>query len=171
VIPRAKFVVKRFAEIHELAATHLASHSIRESPGTVVPGGFCMLTFASPARLVSIDTLAGYFSSGASLAVKSLRYLRLSETILEEQLGPERIARVFRLSACKTARIDCAFVILCGSFSKYRANREIWSPEPEATIALGLVGGDFALVNDQATKFVAKHWREIQALAVAPMAA
>jgi hypothetical protein len=102
------------------------------------------LTFATPARLVSIDTLGGYFSSGASLAVKSLRYLLLSETILEEQLGPERIARVFRLSACKTARIDCAFVILCGSFSKYRANREIWSPEPQATIALGLVGGDFA---------------------------
>ena len=35
-----------------------------------------MLTFASPARLVSIDPLARYFSSGASLAAKSLRYVR-----------------------------------------------------------------------------------------------
>ena len=130
-----------------------------------------MLTFASPARLVSIDPLAGYFSSGASLAAKSLRYVGLSATIMEEQLGPEPIARVFRLSACKTARMDCAFVILCGSVSKCRAHLETWSPEPEATIARTLVGGDFALVSDQATKFVAKHWLEISTLAGASMAA
>jgi hypothetical protein len=90
---------------------------------------------------------------------------------MEEQLGPERIARVFQLSACKTARTDCAFVILCGSVSKYRAHRETWSPEPEATIARTLVGGDFALISEQATNFVAKHWREIEALAVGAEAA
>jgi hypothetical protein len=111
------------------------------------------------------------FSAGASVAAKSLRYIRLSETIMEEQLGPERIARVFQLSACKTARTDCAFVILCGSVSKYRAHRETWSPEPEATIARTLVGGDFALISEQATNFVAKHWREIEALAVGAEAA
>ena len=74
-----------------------------------------------------------FFSAGASISAKSLRYGRLSEAIHDEQLGPEQIAAVFKLSACKTAKAD--------------------------------VGGDFALVNDQATKFVAKHWLAISSLA------
>jgi hypothetical protein len=67
-----------------------------------------MLTFAAPARFVSIDTLVRYFSAGASAAATSLKYVGLSATIMDERLGPERIARVFQLSACRTARTDCA---------------------------------------------------------------
>jgi hypothetical protein len=116
--------------------------------------------------------LSRTFSAGASIAARSRKYVRLAETIMEEQLGPERIAAVFRLSACKTTRPDCAFVILCGGVAQYRGQPDAWCPEREATIARALVGGDFALISDQAAKFVAKHWREIEALAgVAPMAA
>jgi hypothetical protein len=108
--------------------------------------------------------LSRTFSAGASISAQSLKYARLAETIMEEELGPERLATVFRLSACKTAKVDCAFVLLCGSTSKYRAAPEVWSAEPEAGICRTLVGGDFALISDQATKFVDKHWIEIRRL-------
>ena len=116
-------------------------------------------------QLVSINSLAKHFSAGASLAAKSLKYVRLSEAIHDEQLGPERIAAVFRLSACKTAKADCAFVLLAGSNSRYRGSPANWSGEPERALCRTLFGGDFALVNDQATKFVAKHWLAISSLA------
>jgi len=128
-------------------------------------GGFMVLNLVAPPRLISISALNRLFSAGASISAKSLKYVRLSEAILDEQLGPERIAAVFRLSACKTAKADCAFVLLAGSNSRYRGSPANWSGEPERALCRTLVGGDFALVNDQATKFVAKHWLAISSLA------
>jgi len=103
--------------------------------------------------------------AGASLAARKLKYPSLAAAIFEERLEPQAIARLFKLSAGKTARADCALVILSGSVSKYRAHRETWSPEPEASLANELVGPDFARVSDAAAKFVAKRWDEISALA------
>jgi hypothetical protein len=119
----------------------------------------------APRRLIGVSTTSCIFPAGASVAAKSLKYVCLAETILEEQLGPERIATVFRLSACKTARADCAFILLAGSVSKYKSSLRLWSAEPEATICRALSGNDFALISDQAAKFVAKHWPVIQELA------
>ena len=98
--------------------------------------------------------LPRFFSAGASLAARSLKYVRLSEAILDEQLGPQRIAAVFKLSACKTAKADCAFVLLAGSVAKYRSAPSAWSAEPEAAICRALVGDDFRRVSDEAAKFV-----------------
>jgi hypothetical protein len=98
-----------------------------------------------------------------SIAARSLKYVRLAETIMEEQLGPERIATVFRLSACKTARPDCAFILLAGSVSKYKSAPQLWSAEPEATICRALVD-DFGETSDRASKFVKQHWAGISAL-------
>ena len=84
---------------------------------------------------------------------------------MEEQLGPERIATVFRLSACKTAKADCAFILLSGSISKYRAAPGGWSAQPEGSLCRSLVGNDFDLVSNEAAKFIAKHWLHIEALA------
>src|SRR6476660_2891320 len=124
-----------------------------------------MLAFTARTHLVSVGMLSRTFSAGASIAAQSLKYVRLAETIMEKQLGPERIATVFRLSACKTAKADCAFILLSGSISRYRGSPANWSGEPECVLCRTLVGGDFALVNDQATKFVAKHWLAISSLA------
>jgi hypothetical protein len=107
-----------------------------------------------PRRLIGVSTLSRFFSAGASLAARSLKYVRLSEVILDEQLGPERIAAVFKLSACKTAKADCAFVLLAGSVAKYRSAPSAWSAEPEAAICRALVGDDFRRVSDEAAKFV-----------------
>ena len=101
-----------------------------------------------------LDALSFLFSAGASLAARSLKYVRLSEAILDEQLGPERIAAVFKLSACKTAKADCAFVLLAGSVAKYRSAPSAWSAKPEAAICRALVGDDFRRVSDEAAKFV-----------------
>ena len=65
------------------------------------------LNLVAPPRLISISALNRFFSAGASIS-ESLRSVRLSEAIHDEQLGPERIAAVFKLSACKTAKADCA---------------------------------------------------------------
>ena len=124
-----------------------------------------MLAFTAPTRLVSVGRLSRTFSAGASIAAQSLKYVRLAETIMEEQLGPERIAMVFRLSACKTAKADCAFILLSGSISKYRTAPVGWSAQPEDSLCRSLVGNDFDLVSNEAAKFIAKHWLHIEALA------
>jgi hypothetical protein len=129
------------------------------------------MLLAPERHLVSIDTLAKHFAAGAAIAAKSLKYVSLAQTILDEQLGPKRIAAVFRLSACKTARADCAFILLAGSVSKYKSSPQHWGPEPEAGLCRALVGHDFRRVSDEATKFVAKRWREIEALAHGAVAA
>ena len=98
-----------------------------------------MLTFTAPTRLVSVGRLSRTFSAGASTAAQSLKYVYLAETIMEEQLGPERIATVFRLSACKTSKADCAFILLSGSISKYRAASVGWSAQPEDSLCRSLV--------------------------------
>jgi hypothetical protein len=89
---------------------------------------------SSPPRLIAVSMLCRTFSAGASIAARSLKYVLLAETIMEEELGPERIATMCRLSACKAARPDCAFILLAGSVSKYKSVPQLWSAEPEATI-------------------------------------
>jgi hypothetical protein len=84
--------------------------------------------------------------------------------IHDEQLGPERIAAVFKLSACKTAKADCAFVLLAASVSRYRGSPANWSGEPERALCRTLVGGDFALVNDR-RRSSSPHWLAISSLA------
>jgi hypothetical protein len=84
---------------------------------------------------------------------------------MEEELGPERLARVFRLSACKTAKTDCAFVSLCGSISKYRAAPAVWSAEHESSLCRNLIGDECDRASDAATRFVKANWLAIQELA------
>ena len=81
-----------------------------------------MLTLLAPApRLISTETLNHFFRAGAAVACRELRYVHVAELILSEAMIPQRVASMFKLSACKTAKRDCAFVLLCGSVSKYRA--------------------------------------------------
>jgi hypothetical protein len=125
-----------------------------------------VLEYLGPApSLISVGMLSRTFSAGASISAHSLKYARLAETIMEEELGPERLARVFRLSACKTAKVDCAFVLLCGSISKYRAAPAVWNTEPESSLCRNLIGDDFDRTSDAATRFVKANWLAIQELA------
>ena len=55
------------------------------------------LNLVAPPRLISISALNRFFSAGASISAKSLRYVRLSEAIHDEQLGPDRGPGFFAL--------------------------------------------------------------------------
>jgi hypothetical protein len=125
----------------------------------------------APPRPIAVSMLSRTFSAGASIAARSLKYVRLAETIVEEQLGPERIAAVFRLSACKTAKADCTFVLLAGSIARYKSAPHLWSAEPEAAICRALVGNDFDRASNVATRFVRENWEEIERLAIGAEAA
>jgi hypothetical protein len=55
---------------------------------------------------------------------------------MEEQLGPERIATVFRLSACKTAKADCAFILRVPvRFQNIEQRQLIGQPNPKTRFA------------------------------------
>jgi hypothetical protein len=115
-----------------------------------------MLAFAAPTHLVSVGRVSRTFSAGASIAAQSLKYVRLAETIMEEQLGPSLSCRPTAGTPSRSAS---------GSISKYRAAPVGWSAQPEDSLCRSLVGNDFDLVSNEAAKFIAKHWLHIEALA------
>ena len=126
-----------------------------------------MLTLLAPApSLISVGLLSRFFSAGAAIAARELRYVHAAELIIAEALSPQRVASMFRLSACKTAKVDAAFVLLCGSISRCRAAPDVWSAEPENSLCCPLVGNDFTLISDRAARFVKQRWSEIEAMAV-----
>ena len=59
------------------------------------------------------------FLAGASVAAQSLGYCGLADIIVEEQLGAERIAFLFDLSASKTRDTDLAVILTAGSIASY----------------------------------------------------
>lgn len=106
--------------------------------------------------------------AGATVAARSLGYSQAADLIATEQLSPERIVRLFSASASKMAKRDSAFVVLVGSIARYGAGSDGWSPEPETSLALSLIGSaNFARATDEAAHFVAERWPEIGALALA----
>jgi hypothetical protein len=119
------------------------------------------------ARLVSTDALARHFAAGASVAAKWLKYEHVSQLILDDMLGPERVLRLFSSSASKTWKRDAALVLLSGSAARYRAHRESWTPEPAARLARDLVGDAFGFgaVSNAATRLVRESWARITELA------
>jgi hypothetical protein len=126
-----------------------------------------MLTLLAPApSLISVGMLPRFFSAGAAIAARELRYVHAAELIISEVLSPQRVASMFKLSACKTAKVDAAFVLLCGSISRRRAAPNVWSGEPESSLCCPLVGNDFAPISDRAARFVKQRWSEIEGMAV-----
>jgi hypothetical protein len=105
-------------------------------------------------------------TAAAVVAAREVGYVRAAELIQEERLSPERIVRLFSASASKTANRDAAFVVLAGSIALYGVGPQGWSPEPETSLALKLLGrAAFDRVADDAAHFVAQRWPEINALA------
>jgi hypothetical protein len=111
-------------------------------------------------------TLAASF-----IAARELGYRRVAELVLDQSFSPARIVALFRSSASRSARRDLAFVVLAGSVARYRVRPLDWSGEPEATIARQLIGTDFDGVSNEAARFVAMRWAEIEALAGGEVAA
>jgi hypothetical protein len=60
--------------------------------------------------------------------------------IVDEQMTPERIARLFASSASKNAGRDVALIVLAGSVARYRAQPQDWSAEIERSLANKVAG-------------------------------
>jgi hypothetical protein len=89
---------------------------------------------ASSLREVTLDA----FQAGAATAAKALGYAGLASIILSDHLGPEAIARLFRLSVSKHAAQDLVVILSAGSIARYKAHPNGWDGEidvlDEATI-------------------------------------
>jgi hypothetical protein len=72
---------------------------------------------------------------GCAAAADHLGYHHFAALILEEGMGPERIALLFQLSASEQAWRHVALIILAGGISRYRAQPEGWSGEIEQRLA------------------------------------
>jgi hypothetical protein len=82
--------------------------------------------------------------AGAAVAARALGYHGLADIIVEERLGPERIALLFDLSASKTRGGDLALIITGGALTRYSAQPYGWSGEAEEAIARKALSRDAA---------------------------
>jgi len=103
-----------------------------------------------------------FTNAGCAVAARSLGYARAVEMIVDEQMTPERIARLFASSASKNAGRDVALIVLAGSVARYKAQPQDWSAEIERSLANKVAGPDFRAISEAAAKLVAKHWTEIE---------
>ena len=72
---------------------------------------------------------------GCATAASSLGYHDVAALILEEGMGPGRIALLFQLSASRQAPRHAALIILAGGISRHRAEPEGWSGDIERALA------------------------------------
>jgi hypothetical protein len=73
--------------------------------------------------------------AGSAAAAERIGYPHVAALIMEEEMGPEQIARLFTLSASKQAGRHAALIILAGSISRHRAEPEGWSGDAERKLA------------------------------------
>jgi hypothetical protein len=123
------------------------------------------------------------FLAGASVAAQSLGYCGLADIIVEEQLGAERIAFLFDLSASKTRDTDLAVILTAGSIASHNVQPRGWSGGVEEALAREALRRDAAMrdrlsrygslppllsfeeLAKRATALVQKRWPEIAQLA------
>src|SRR6476661_7178148 len=104
----------------------------------------------------------------SAIAADSLGYHSVARLIIEQQLSPGAIARLFAMSASPDAGHVAAVVILAAATARFNSCRENFSGDLERDLAIKALGGEtgFAAANKQAVKLVQHHWTEITANAV-----
>ena len=119
------------------------------------------------------DMLPSIIASAA--AASDLGYPGVGEIILEWQLSPHAIARMFALSAAHDLGMACATILMAGSVARYNVCREGWDGEPECMLATHMLekhatrsdglaaAGKFRIANSEAVRLVRAHWAEITA--------
>jgi hypothetical protein len=124
---------------------------------------------ASSLREVTLDA----FQAGAATAAKALGYAGLASIILSDHLGPEAIARLFRLSVSKHAAQDLVVILSAGSIARYKAHPNGWDGEVERKLAQEAIarqgnGLDFEKLSWRASALVKARWGEIAQLTDSP---
>lgn len=105
--------------------------------------------------------------AASAAAARAVGYVGLAELIEAEQLTPQRIAALFRISASRYRGRDCAVILLAGALARFRACPHGWDGEDERQLALEALAGDpnpaaaVAKLSEQAIKIVDRHWQAI----------
>jgi hypothetical protein len=96
--------------------------------------------------------------AASAAAARALGYRGLADLIEIEQLSPQRILALFKLSMSDRASHDCAVVLFAGSIARYRAAPQGWNghlaSEPNPAAAFGKT-------SREAARLVARHWQAI----------
>jgi hypothetical protein len=110
---------------------------------------------------------------GSSLAARAIGRTSLAELILTERAPPQRVARLFAMSASKNSGRDLAFILLSGAHARCRARPDGWRNDVEhelARAALARQTNDdvekvIRELSAQADQTVMEGWAEIERLA------
>jgi hypothetical protein len=106
----------------------------------------------------------------SAIAADSLGYHSVARLIIEQQLSPAAIARLFAMSASPDAGHVAAVVILAAATARFNSCRQGFNGSVERDLALRLLGGEtlLAKADKQAVAIVRDHWREITAARAQP---
>jgi hypothetical protein len=102
--------------------------------------------------------------AASAAAAHALGYHGLGDLIEVEQLSPQRILALFKLSISERASHDCAVVLFAGSIARYRAQPRGWDGHLEEQLAIEALASEpnptaaFDRTSKEAAKLVAKHW-------------
>src|SRR6478736_6963231 len=101
----------------------------------------------------------------SAIAARSLGYAGVADAILESELTPPAIARLFTLSASPDAGRVAAVVILAAATARFNSCREGFNGSVERDLAVQQLGAEslLAAADREAVKLVRDHWREITA--------
>jgi hypothetical protein len=102
----------------------------------------------------------------SAAAARALGYAGLANLIEIEQLSPQRILALFKLSMSERASHDCAVVPFAGSIARYRAAPEAWNDADRQLIVEALASEPtptvaFGKTSREAARLVARHWQAI----------
>ena len=99
----------------------------------------------------------------SAIAARSLGYAGIAQLIIEQQLSPGAIARLFAMSASPDAGHVAAIVILAAATARFNSCRQNFNGDLERDLAIEAVGGEtgFVAANREAVKLVKAHGREI----------
>jgi hypothetical protein len=120
-----------------------------------------------------------YGVAGSSVGARAIGRTSLAELILTERAPPQRVARLFTMSASKDSGHDLAFILLSGAHARCKARPDGWWGDVEhelARAALARQTSDDAekVINElsvQAGQTVMARWTEIERIATSIVAA
>jgi hypothetical protein len=107
--------------------------------------------------------------AASAAAARPLGYSGLADLIEIDQLSPQRILTLFKLSMSDTASHDCAVTLLAGAIARHRAKPQGWDGHLEEQLALEALASEadptaaFGKTSREAAKLVASHWAHIAA--------
>jgi hypothetical protein len=97
-----------------------------------------------------------YTAAGSAAAAEQIGYPLIAALIIEQELGPDQIARLFTLSASKQAGRDAAVIILAGSIARYWAEPASWRGTHERELARDALARDLDLHRNVTDRLLGK---------------